>query len=148
MGNRDESIDTNIQQVRSDITSLKDELVIVDSATKVTVLQTDNIDSNTVKISLTPTAGKKIRALYVNPVSYSTLTAGVEVYFGGSANITVKPSGAIYSAQFNSTLNAPPLSWSAGEGPLGGLDETVSIRTSGVNNIFASGLVVFGYREE
>jgi hypothetical protein len=103
--------------------------------------------STTKATAITPTTGKRIRMISVQAVSGSATAANFEVYFHTGANITTTAAKAIFLANLD-TDTRPYEShiWPEGKGPLGAVNEVVSIRTSA--DITTNGYFVFTYKEE
>ena len=104
-------------------------------------------DSSTRATALTPTSGKRIRILAVTVTHISATAATYEVYFGTGANITTTAANAIWKGRLDDGIQGwATQSWGDGAGPIGEVDEVVSIRTS--VNINTNGSLVITYREE
>ncbi len=103
--------------------------------------------STTKATAITPTTGKKVRLISVQAVSASATAANFEVYFSTGANITSTPAKAIFLANLDTdTRPYEGISWPAGCGPVGAVNDVVSIRTSA--DITTNGAFVFTYKEE
>ena len=116
------------------------------SEVKSTVLNTVN-PSTTRVTAITPTSGKKVRIIALMLTSASASVSDFEAYFGTGANIVIAPAKAIGGAVLD-VVDFPTfgLAWPDGGGPVGDVDEVVSLHTS--VNVSASGRVVITYREE
>ena len=96
---------------------------------------------------ITPTSGKKIRIVSVQMMNTNADSTEVEVYFGTGTNITTN-AGKEISAPRLDGIDMPSygLSWPDGGGPVGVVDEVVSVRTG--TAVGASMAVTTHYREE
>ena len=95
----------------------------------------------------TPATGKKIRIISVSSVSVTTTSALFETYFGTGANIDTDTSKAIFAPLLDITDQpSHSLSWPDGGGPIGAIDEVVSLRTS--VDVASNGSVIIHFREE
>ena len=97
---------------------------------------------------LTPTSGKKARIISVIMMTSSAQNANFEMYFGTGANFTVDRSKIIVVCQLDEDL-APNfgISFPDGGGPVGAVDEIVSIRT-GTDVLVNNCQFTIHYREE
>lgn len=102
-------------------------------------------DSTTRATALTPSSGGRVQMLAVTLQNRSATATGVELYFHTGANITSNAGKEITEA-FLDLTDQPTIhiSWPGG-GPVGGIDEVVSIRTSG--NITTNVIAIGFYRE-
>lgn len=104
-------------------------------------------NSTTKATMLTPTSGMRIRIVSVQAVSGSATEAVFEVYFHTGANIAADTAKAIFIAYLDKALTAcARQTWDAGAGPLGAVDDVVSVRTSA--DVASDGHFVITYREE
>lgn len=104
-------------------------------------------DSTTRVTSLTPTSGKKIRIISLNATWNNVAEGLLEIYFGTGATISTNAGKEI--AQFDMDLDniaTYSMVWPDGGGPVGAVDDVVSMRTGG--NISTSGMILIHYREE
>lgn len=104
-------------------------------------------NSSTRATVLTPTSGKRIRVISVQISSSSTTIVLSEMYFDTGADITTNAGKEVVYY----ILDADPpqnfsLAWPDGGGPIGGVDEVLSYRTSA--DITTSHNVLVHYREE
>lgn len=99
-----------------------------------------------------PTSGKKIRILSVFMYSDSTVLGNLELYFADSdspgANINTTGAKAIMRQKVDYDATAPelPMVWPDGAGPVGAVDDLLSIRCG--EAIGANGVAIVLYREE
>lgn len=103
--------------------------------------------ATTRKTIATPTAGTRIRILSVRSFTATASGAQIEVYFGTGANSGTNPASAITDNWLD--LDFWPQAfdhWGDGSGPVGAVDEVLSIRANG--GIGANARVVVHYREE
>jgi len=105
-------------------------------------------NSSTKVTLLTPTTGRRIRVLAVMVTSSSTTGATFEVYFATGANIDAAAAKAIFASYLDADLNTgcDNISFPVGAGPLGIVNEVVSMRTSA--DVSAAGRFTIVYREE
>ena len=103
--------------------------------------------STTRGTAVNPTSGTAIRLLSVNILTVSSTVAVFEVYFGTGAGITNNLASAVAIAVLD-TDNIPEAfyNWPDGGGPIGDVDEVLSIRTQ--TDITTSGVIITHYREE
>jgi len=104
--------------------------------------------STTRTTACTPTSGKKIRAIAVFMFTTSSTAAAFEVYFGTGANIGSDATKIIAEQYLDVGANEANTAvvFPDGAGPVGAVDDVVSIRTS--TDIGANGIVNIIYREE
>ena len=104
-------------------------------------------DSTTRATIVTPTSGKKIRIISCHLTTLTTSLTQYEVYFHTGANITTNAGNEIMEVLMIRTddFNKGRV-WPDGGGPVGAVDEVVSIRT--VDNIQVNCVVIIAYREE
>ncbi len=104
-------------------------------------------DSSTRATILTPTSGKKIRAISAEITNFSTTVAGVEVYFGTGATVLTDTSKVISNSLLvNPGTMTGGMAWPDGGGPVGDVNEVVSVRAA--PNITTGVRVTIHYREE
>lgn len=108
----------------------------------------DTVDPSTTRATVaTPTAGKKIRIVSYHIAAGSTIFTRYGLYFGLGLDITSDPTKAIANVNLDAdVLSFASLSWPDGGGPVGAVDDVVSIRTG--LNITTTCRVVIHYREE
>ncbi|KKK48622.1 hypothetical protein LCGC14_3143290, partial [marine sediment metagenome] len=90
--------------------------------------------TSTTRITIaTPTGGKRIRLISCELRSISATTTSLEVYFATGASIATTPGKEISDPTLNLT-DMPTIfeSWPDGAGPVGAVNDVVSLRT-GVN---------------
>ena len=81
--------------------------------------------------AIDPTSSQRIRITSVWAFSEGDDVTSIEVYFGSGANIGSTPSNSIFNARIQSTIAANAhQEWPDGAGPVGILNEDVSVRTS------------------
>ena len=105
-------------------------------------------DPSTTRATIaTPASGKKIRIISCQMWSGLTTTSIFEVYFHTGADIYTNPGKEIMEValQRPETM-AFGLSWPDGGGPVGAVDEVVSVRVA--SNIELEGRFLIQYREE
>ncbi|KKM27273.1 hypothetical protein LCGC14_1576380 [marine sediment metagenome] len=119
-----------------------------DGASEVKSARVDVAATSTNRVTLlTPTSGKKVRIVSAMFLTASSTLTGVEIYFNTGASITTNAGKEILNAILQDTVEANwGLVWPDGGGPVGAVDEVVSIRTSIDIGIFATALI--HYREE
>ena len=104
-------------------------------------------DSSTRVTVATPTSGKKIRLLSCQLTTSSGSVTTYEVYFHTGANITTNAGKEIASPRLVDTVDPNHVAfWPDGGGPVGAVDDVVSLRTAG--DILTGGIIVIHYREE
>ena len=111
------------------------------------VLKTTASNSTTRVTVLTPTSGKKVRIISCHARSGSTTGTGIEVYFATGATILTNAGKEIVETVLDITdMPSIFLVWPDGGGPVGAVDEVISLRTGAdiTNNV----VVVIHYREE
>ncbi len=115
-----------------------------------TVRLTTGSTSTTRSTELTPTSGKKIRVISLDLSTDNTTVAQFEVYFGTGTNITTNAGKEIAETRLDEQaagmLPYFTKSWPDGGGPVGAVNDVVSIRTSA--NIGTGGFGILTYREE
>ncbi len=95
----------------------------------------------------TPTSGKKVRIVSVQLANASTTGTIFWVYFDTGAAITTNPGKEIANAYLDlDTVPSWALSWPDGAGPVGDVDDVVSLRTN--VDIATTGMIIVHYREE
>lgn len=96
---------------------------------------------------LTPTSGKAVRIVAVILAHRHATGALDQIYFGTGANIATDPTKAIMEAWLaaGDQCNVSGI-WPDGAGPLGAVDDVVSVQTSVNINISLTGEI--HYREE
>ncbi|KKM27722.1 hypothetical protein LCGC14_1571850 [marine sediment metagenome] len=119
-----------------------------DGASEVKNLWAVSPTSSTTKATfLTPTAGKKIRVVACHMATSSATGSFLELYFGTGANISSDATKAIMYPWLDiDTFAAFGLAWPDGGGPVGDVDEVISIRTS--NSVSTGMRALLHYREE
>ncbi len=118
-------------------------------ASEVKATHVTSVGPSTTRLTvITPTSGKKIRILAISGRVASATVIDLQFYFGTGASITTTPSKAI--AQFHPLSNATQggvfRNWPDGVGPVGAVDDVLSIKTD--NDITTTATVVVQYREE
>ena len=104
-------------------------------------------DSTSRATLVTPTSGKKIRVISIQCANSSAATAIFEVYFDTGTTIASDATKAIFVTMLlTGTQLHDGMVWSPGSGPLGDVNDVVSIRTSA--DVGTSGWFVIVYREE
>ena len=104
-------------------------------------------DSTTKVTLVTPTSGKKIRVISIHCSSSSATASVFEAYFHTGANIDATANNAVFSTYLDTDIQpADGMVWPNGVGPLGAVDEVVSMRTG--TNISAAGRFTIVYGEE
>jgi len=96
---------------------------------------------------LTPTTGKKVRILYVFLITESGTVTQFELYFGTGANIGTDVTKYVLESLLD-LIDLPSIQvgFLDGGGPVGAVDEVVSMRTAA--DISSSGTFAILYREE
>jgi len=103
--------------------------------------------STTRATAITPTSGKKLRMLTVHMAAFIAGAKLFEVYFGTGATITTNPEKAVAHAVLDRDgVSSQAVSWTDGGGPVGDVDEVLSIYVTA--DIAGSGYFLFQYREE
>ena len=117
-------------------------------ASEVKNLWSTSPSSSTTKATfLTPTSGKKIRAVACHMTTSSATGSFLELYFGTGANISTDATKAIMYAWLDiGDVTVFGFSWPDGGGPIGDADEVISIRTSA--SVAGGMRAVLHYREE
>ena len=118
---------------------------VIGRETKSVYVATDTT-STTVVTAISPAATKRVRILNVFAATANASAALFEVYFGAGANITTDATKAIFMAELDLGVNDWAGMSYGDNGPLGGIDEDVSIRAD--TDIDADGKFVIVYREE
>ena len=105
-------------------------------------------DSTTRVALVTPAAAKRIRVISIQASSSSTTGALFEAYFHTGTDITTTATNAIFAAWLDADLNTGEahMNWPDGAGPVGGIGEVASMRTSA--NVSTAGHFTIVYREE
>ena len=114
-----------------------------------TLSATTGAVSTTRKTMITPTSGKKLRIIKVSVFSNNAASVFFEAYFHTGANLTTTPANAVFHQYLQAAANITRKwseTWPDGGGPIGGVDEVLSIRTTG--DIGATGYYLVTYREE
>lgn len=94
----------------------------------------------------TPTSGKKIRIISVN-VRVNGAVDSFEVYFGTGTNITSNTAKAITQGRVAAANEERSVTWPDGAGPVGAVDEVLSIRKTAA--VAGENLEIIAvYREE
>ena len=104
--------------------------------------------STTRLTALTPTSGKKVRIISVSLQLASGTVALFAVYFGTGATIATDVTKAIDEVHplSNATQGGHHREWPDGAGPVGAVDDVVSIKTD--TDITTNGFFMIHYREE
>ncbi len=121
------------------------ELLPSGSETK-TLYKATSGTSSTVATAITPTVGKKVRIKNIFMATASNTAANFEVYFATGANLAADTSKAIAIVNLDTDVRLSEQVDFGEKGPVGLVDEVVSIRTSA--DITTNGTFVFVYREE
>ena len=101
---------------------------------------------------LTPTSGKQVRLVAASYVGEGQGTIFMELYFGTGTNITTTAGNEIWEGyhRYESAASTPHLGdnrvWPDGAGPVGAVDEVISMRTDAALNGETSWIL--HYREE
>lgn len=105
-------------------------------------------DSSTRATVLTPTSGKKVRIISCQQNSATGTAFTAETYFGTGAFITTNAGSEIMDSGSDGTNgeHTHEMVWPDGGGPVGAVDEVVSMRTGA--NVTAGLVVTIVYREE
>lgn len=105
-------------------------------------------DSTSRVTIITPTSGKRVRIISVSLAHRSTTAVLDEIYFGTGANIGTTPANAIFEAflDIDTGANNAATTFPDGGGPIGDVDEVVSMVTSA--NITTNLTAIVHYREE
>ncbi len=113
------------------------------------ILKLTASNSTTRATIITPTSGKRVRIISCAVTTSQGNPEHYEVYFGTGAGITNTLANAILLCVLSLTIGDHNFGqeWPDGGGPLGAVDEVVSIRT-GDSNISALGKFTIHYREE
>lgn len=104
-------------------------------------------DGTTVQTMVTPTSGKRIRIISISIGINATAESDLEVYFGAGANITTTVAKAIIDMKIAASTipsNMPFIPWPDGAGPLGAVNDVLSVRHS----VAINGKYYALYREE
>lgn len=119
-----------------------------DGASEVKSINATTTNPSTTRVTLlTPTSGKKVRIVGVIIANVSVGGANMELYFGTGSNFTTDRSKVIVFARLEAdVLPSFELSFPDGGGPVGAVDEVVSMRTG--TNITTNGIFIIHYREE
>lgn len=112
-----------------------------------TVLQ-DTTPSNTTRLTAaTPTSGKRIRVISIEGSWRSTSEMRLEFYFGTGASIVSDETKAIADIVLDRDTNVYYYdSWPDGGGPVGAVDDVLSVR-NGVS-VAENARALVHYREE
>ena len=102
--------------------------------------------STSVATLLTPTTGLKARILYITVTFDNGTAAAFEVYFGTGTNITTN-AGKEIADFFLDLVDKPSdhIVFSEDYGPVGAIDDVISIRSSGTAGTFS---IIVGYIEQ
>ncbi len=97
---------------------------------------------------ITPTAGKKVRIISIDArLAPGTTLDQVHFYFGTGATITTTPTKAIGIGVVDDTIAVYRAQWPDGGGPIGAVDDVVSMKKE--TAVAGEGLqTVITYREE
>lgn len=106
------------------------------------------VDPSTTRATVvTPTTGKKIRLVGIQLGSIAAETSLFQVYFGTGASLPVSTGKEIAMPYLDNTQRgAYVLSWPDGAGPVGAVNDVVSLLTN--VNVTTGGLIIVHYREE
>ena len=119
-----------------------------DGASEVKSVLKTSVDPSTGRATaVTPTSGKKIRVVSCLTIFSSVTASFVEVYFGTGGSISTNPGKEIMFPRMGGpeVLNVFA-AWPDGGGPVGGVDEVLSLRTN--VNITTNAHIIVLYREE
>ena len=125
------------------------QVVPVAGASEVTAQRSGTTSDSTTRATVfTPATGKKARIIAVSMFTTNTTAAAFEVYFGTGANISTDETKIIFEAwlDVDGVQSNAHIVFPNGDGPVGAVDDVVSIRTSA--NLGADGIVNVIYREE
>jgi hypothetical protein len=111
-----------------------------------TVFKATASDSSTVATIITPTSGHRVRINSIFMNTASSTAAQFEVYFGTGANITTAPTLAVAACTLDTDTQAFETVQFGDDGPIGAVDQVVSMRTSA--NITTNGNFTIVYHEE
>ena len=114
-------------------------------ASEIKLLRGTAISTTTVATLLTPTSGKRVRVVGLVIASTGTTAQILEVYFGTGASIGSVPANAIAENATGDVMTTV-YPWPDGAGPVGDVDEVVSIRP--VASIAETVSIEISYREE
>ena len=114
-------------------------------ASEVKTARATNNNSITRATALTPTSGKKVRVLSVNIAFEGATSNGLEVYFDEGANIGTNSGKEIMEAH-QAAVGPVFVAWPDGAGPVGAVDDVVSIR--GTAAVAEDVDLILVYREE
>ena len=104
-------------------------------------------DSTTRVTIFTPTSGKKIRIISIDISTLTPTAALVEIYLGTAASAGTDDTKHITQPYLDLDLDGHAFrSWPDGGGPIGAVDEVLSLRTD--TNVTTSVRVQITYREE
>ena len=119
-----------------------------DGASEVKSINKTTVDSSLTRVTLlTPTSGKKVRIVAAIIANVSVTGANMELFFGTGANFTTDRSKIIVFTRLAADVHPSfELSFPDGGGPIGAVDEVVSMRTG--TNITINGMFTIHYREE
>lgn len=119
-----------------------------DGASEVTSVVKQIVDDATDRVTLvTPTSDKKIRIVFAMAHTFSTTLASFELYFGAGSNIFSGSGKAIFYPRLDADVQPTfGSTWPDGGGPVGAVDEVLSIRNGA--NITNQGIFLVHYREE
>jgi hypothetical protein len=101
---------------------------------------------------LTPTSGKRVRLVAASYVGEGQGTIFMELYFAAGTNITTTAGNEIWEGyhRYESAASSPLLgdnrAWPDGAGPVGAVDEVITMRTDAALNGETSWIL--HYREE
>ena len=105
-------------------------------------------DSSARVTVITPTSGKKVRVISVNFLSTSSTATDLSAYFGTEVSISIDATKAIIQLWVDVDTGANGFNsiWPDGGGPVGAVDEVVSMRTGA--DVSNGVTIVVHYREE
>ena len=119
-----------------------------DGASEVKAVRLVGVSNTTTRVTmLTPTSDKKVRIVSIQIINTNDISTVIEVYFGTGVNITTNVGKEISAPRLDGVeFPSYGLSWPDGGGPVGGVNEVVSLRTA--DDVGASAAVTIHYREE
>ena len=117
-------------------------------ASEIKTAQSAPSPSNTRATLVTPTSGKKARIVYITLFSASATGDSFQVYFATGAGIGTTAGKEIAWVYLDVTdLPSITIVFPDGGGPVGAVDDVISIRTSN-SDLAGNGQFLVGYREE
>jgi len=117
-------------------------------ASEVKAASLRSVDPSTTRATIaTPTSGKKIRLVSCQVWNGTTVASVIEVYFGTGADITINAGKEIAEPRLLVDKEQSfGMVWPDGGGPVGAVNDVVSLRTSA--NITNNCRILIHYREE